>query len=197
MTLKKIIAALAAGLAAAELTKRQQQSILLPVLNEVKNSDDEWLRDFLRTSEDSGGQVLSVSAWVPPESADPYLGLLRQAEERHGLPENLLARVAYQESRFRDDIINGETVSSAGAVGIMQIVPRWHPSVDPLNVPDAIDYAASYLASLKASTGSWEMALAAYNWGPGNLSRKGFSQAPKETRDYVAQISEDVLRGYA
>jgi soluble lytic murein transglycosylase-like protein len=79
----------------------------------------------------------------------------------------------------------------------MQIVQRWHPNVDPLNVSDAIDYAGQYLAKLKKSTGSWQMALAAYNWGIGNLKNKGFENAPKETRDYVIEVAGDVLGGFA
>ncbi len=49
----------------------------------------------------------------------------------YNLPKNLLARVAYQESHFRPSIINGTQKSSKGAVGIMQIIPKWHPNVDP------------------------------------------------------------------
>lgn len=186
MTAAKVFAALAAGMAAAELTKKQNASILLPLV-QVLEDKTEAEKVF----------KLELNEWVPPESAGPYLYLLNRAEIKHGLPENLLVRVAYQESRFRDDIVNGETLSSAGAVGIMQIVPRWHPDVNPLDVGAAIDYAGRYLRQLYDRFGSWRMALAAYNWGQGNLSRQGFESAPKETRDYVEQIAGDVLRGYA
>lgn len=120
-------------------------------------------------------------------------GLFDSATLRYGLPSNLLARVAYQESRFRDDIISGRTVSSAGAMGLMQIVPKWHPDVDPLDVPASIDYAGSYLRKLFHQFGSWKLALAAYNWGPGNVSKsRDPSTWPAETRNYVANISADV-----
>lgn len=130
--------------------------------------------------------------WVPPEKAAPYLYDIYQAEDENGLPRNLLARVLYQESRYRDDIISGETISSAGAVGIAQIVPKWHPDVDPLNPYASIHYAARYLASLHRQFGNWREALAAYNWGPGNVSRKGLERAPLETRNYYGQILADV-----
>lgn len=178
----KLFLAIAAGMAAAELSSRQERAILQPVID-VLNDDDV--------------APVELNTWVIPESAKPYLSLLNNAEQKHGLPENLLVRVAWQESRFRDDIVTGETISSAGAVGIMQIVPRWHPDVDPLNVPEAITYAAGYLSRLKEITGSWRMALAAYNWGIGNLQNKGFAQAPAETQDYVTEIAGDVLGGYA
>lgn len=139
-----------------------------------------------------GQAVAQKQKWNPPATAAPYLDAMSQAEQRHGLPSGLLARVAYQESRFRDDIITGKTVSSAGAIGLMQIVPRWHPDVNPYDPFASIEYAARYLASLHKTFGTWEMALAGYNWGQGNLSRNGFSAAPLETRNYVAQISADM-----
>lgn len=183
--IEKLLIAIGAGLAAAKLTESQQQALAAPVVDVV----GEWLPDVFNT-QPAGGN------WTPPQSAEPYIYLLNRAEQKYGIPNNLLTRVAYQESRFRDDIINGQTKSAAGAVGIMQIVPRWHPGVDPLDVPAAIDYAGQYLAQLKGIAGSWEMALAAYNWGIGNLRREGFENAPTETRNYVKQIAGDVLGTY-
>ena len=121
-----------------------------------------------------------------------YKNKLREVERLHNMPALLLSRVAYQESRFRADIISGEVTSHAGAVGIMQIVPQWHPDVNPLNTDEAIEYAGNYLASLKKRTGSWRLALAAYNWGIGNLKRHGIEKAPEETRNYIEEISKDV-----
>lgn len=130
----------------------------------------------------------------------PYRELLDQAEAVNGIPPLMLARLAYQESRFRQDIISGQKISSAGAVGIMQIVPRWHPDVNPLDVGASIRYAAKYLASLYRQFGSWELALQAYNWGPGNLSKylKGqIGGMPTETANYSRQILADVGSNYA
>ena len=116
------------------------------------------------------------------------------AERKYGIPHNLLARLAWQESRFREDIISGRTVSSAGALGIMQIVPRWHPGVNPLNPDAAIDYAGGFLASLKRQLGTWELALKGYNWGAGNVKKwlAGELSEPLETRLYSSQILNDV-----
>lgn len=135
-----------------------------------------------------------VLPWTIPDSARPYLPLLRAAEDANGIPRDLLTRVAYQESRFRPDVINGQVISSAGAVGIMQIVPRWHPGVNPLDPGQAIPYAARYLADQARRFGSWAYALAAYNWGPTNVARwiNGELSPPLTTRDYVAQILSDV-----
>jgi len=132
--------------------------------------------------------------WQPPQAAAPYLQQMTAAEMRYGLPPGLLARVAYQESRFRDDIISGETQSPAGAVGLMQIVPRWHPGVDPTDPVASIWYAADYLARLHRKFGSWRLALAAYNWGPGNVDawQAGAKTPPAETVSYMREVGGDL-----
>ncbi len=65
--------------------------------------------------------------------------------------------------------------------------------IDPLNPDQAIDAAGRYLKRLqKNNLGGWTEALAAYNWGIGNVQRKGIANAPKETRLYFSQILADV-----
>jgi soluble lytic murein transglycosylase-like protein len=141
-----------------------------------------------------GFTVPRQTAWKPPAAAAPYLETIAQAERDNGLPNGLLARVLHQESRFRPDIITGKTKSPAGALGIAQFMPATarERGVDPLNPTSAINGAAGYLASLFDRFGDWTKAIAAYNWGQGNVARKGLDRAPAETRAYVAQISKDV-----
>lgn len=139
--------------------------------------------------------IKKTKEWEPPPEADKYLQIFAKVERENRIPAKLLLRVAYQESRFRGDIITGSLKSSAGAVGIMQIVPRWHPNVDPLNEVEAIKYAGKYLSKLNRRFGSWSDALAAYNWGQGNLSRfkRGeIRKMPLETRSYIKEITKDV-----
>jgi len=132
------------------------------------------------------------SEWKSAKNAEKYLPLLRSAELKYGLPRDLLARMAYQESHFRNDIVSGKVKSAAGALGLMQIVPKWHPAADPLNVPAAIDYAARYIKQLYAQFGMWSLAVAAYNFGPGNVAKTPRAQWPAETRNYVAEIFGDL-----
>lgn len=138
--------------------------------------------------------VTTSTGWSIPDSATPYLASLHDAEMANGIPHDLLVRLAYQESHFRSDIISGSTTSSAGAVGIMQIVPRWHPNVDPTDPFASITYAAAYLRAQYNRFGTWSYALAAYNWGPGNVAKwiAGNASPPVETQLYVAQITGDV-----
>ena len=134
----------------------------------------------------------SSTKWAPPDSAAPYLAALNDASAQYGLPKNLLARVAYQESHFIPDIINGTRTSSAGAVGLMQIVPVYHPTVNPYDPIASIYYAAKILSGWKNQFGSWPLALAAYNAGPGNVAKYGGVPPFSETQTYVSEISRDV-----
>jgi len=132
-----------------------------------------------------------LAAAAAPENAALVIAM-RDAEARYGIPRDLVVRLAWQESRFKVDAYN-----ASGATGIMQIVPRWHPSApmgDPLQ---EIDYGARYLRDLRRQFGTWELALKAYNWGPGNVFAwlRGGPDAPGEpleTRNYSAQILADL-----
>jgi soluble lytic murein transglycosylase-like protein len=141
--------------------------------------------------------VQRLTSWVMPQSGKPYEALFREASQRHGLPPLLLPAMAWRESRFRPDVIDGRTRSSKGAVGIMQIIPRWHPELGEAGALDparAIPYAARFVRQLYNQFGDWSLAVAAYNWGGGNLSKDladGIvgNQWPSETRSYVAEVS--------
>lgn len=128
----------------------------------------------------------TVPKWRTPPAGQRFETFFEQATQQYNLPPGLLSRVAYQESRYRPD-----ARSPAGAVGLMQIVPRWHPEARPEDPIHSIFYAAGYLRDLYNRFGTWPLALAAYNWGPTNITRKGLQRAPRETRNYVVEIMRD------
>lgn len=132
-----------------------------------------------------------TGTWRPPEQ---YAGIIAQAEARYSIPPDMLARLLYQESRYRADIITGKVRSPVGALGIAQFMPATAAElgIDPLDPAQAIDGAARYLARLWGIFGNWSEALAAYNWGQGNVKRKGLAAAPAETRTYYTAILSDV-----
>lgn len=129
--------------------------------------------------------------WQPPAA---YAATIAATEQRYNIPQSMLARLLYQECRWRDDIISGRLRSPAGAIGIAQFMPATarELGIDPLNVAQAIDGAGRYLASLFAKFGTWSQALAAYNWGQGNVARRGLGAAPAETQAYYRDILGDV-----
>jgi len=147
-----------------------------------------------RLAEAMSGAVEKIKTWVLPPEAAPYADAIRKAEVENAIPDGLLGRLLYEESRFRPDIIDGRKVSSAGALGIAQFMPQTAQElrIDPLDPFQAIDAAARYLRKLFDQFGSWTAALAAYNWGPGNVARKGVAAAPAETKRYVSAITADV-----
>jgi peptidoglycan DL-endopeptidase CwlO len=116
----------------------------------------------------------------------PYADLFTRAGARHGVDPALLAAVASQESGF-----DPTAVSSAGARGLMQFMPATARSlgVDPLDPASAVDGAARYLAQLTRQFGSPELGLAAYNAGPGTVSRYGGIPPYPETQAYVRAVT--------
>lgn len=144
-----------------------------------------FLEDIMTTTR------TALGLWRPPEK---YAGLIAQAELNYGLPTDLLARLLWQECRYREDIITGKVRSPAGAMGIAQFMPATarEMGVDPLNPAQAIDGAARYLARMFRQLGNWTETLAAYNWGIGNVQRRGLDAAPAETRRYYAEILADI-----
>lgn len=187
-----VIMASVAVLAAAWWWKNRPEhldgmTMAAPVIN---------LESFTGFNFDLGDTVENIKnkLWIPPAGAAPYLATIRNAEIQYSLPENMLARLLYQESHYRPEIINGTKKSSAGALGIAQFMPATakEMGIDPLDPNQAIPAAAKYLKGLYNRFGNWQEALAAYNWGQGNVSRKGIDQAPTETRNYFSEILADL-----
>jgi soluble lytic murein transglycosylase-like protein len=123
-----------------------------------------------------------------PAAATPFMELFERAERSFGIPATLLTRMGWIESRFNPGAIN----TKSGAAGIMQILPSAHPGVKANQPEIAIPYAGKYLKALYNQFGSWSKAVAAYNWGPGNL-QKSIAQhgdkwrqfLPSETKNYL------------
>lgn len=123
-----------------------------------------------------------------------YADAIAAAETANGIPAHLLERQLYQESHWRPEIINGTLKSPSGAIGVAQFMPGTARDfgIDPTDPDQSIAAAGRYMAQLYTRFGTWEQALAAYNWGMGNVSRKGLGAAPAETRNYFTQILSDL-----
>lgn len=102
----------------------------------------------------------------------PWKTFITQAAAATGTPANLIAGDIYQESGG-----NPNAVSGAGAEGLMQLEPSTAASLgvtNPFNPQQNILGGATYLAQLHAEFGSWRIALAAYNEGPGGAGFNTF-----------------------
>lgn len=132
----------------------------------------------------------SLVAWQTPAAGLAYQGSFDTATVVYGLPVGLLARMAWQESRF-----DPQARSPAGAIGIMQFMPSTAQDfgIDPTDPQTSIDAAGKYMAQLYRRFGDWRTALAAYNWGQGNVAAMGMmGEYPPETAAYVANIAGDL-----
>ena len=113
--------------------------------------------------------------------------IFEAASEKYNVPVALLKAVAKAESNF-----NPNVVSSAGAMGVMQLMPE---TAKELGVTDAFDPeqsimgGAKYLSDkLKMYDGNVELALAAYNAGSGNVAKYGGVPPFKETQNYIKKV---------
>lgn len=125
---------------------------------------------------------------IDPVTRRDYKSDIKAAARLSGVPALLLASLIRQESGFKATIRN----TSSGAMGLGQFMPataaEWFGSTWQNGVYDpdrAIPMTARYLAWLYRRHGTWRLAVGAYNWGTGNVAKKGLALAPKETRDYV------------
>lgn len=131
-------------------------------------------------------------AVVPPPMAayqgryaGPFLDVARNAAARHGVPGDLFLRLVQQESGW-----NPQAVSNKGAIGLAQLMPGTARDlgVDPRDPQANLDGGARYLRMQYDAFGSWQLALAAYNAGPGAVIRHGGVPPFAETQTYVVAV---------
>jgi soluble lytic murein transglycosylase-like protein len=112
--------------------------------------------------------------------------LIQAAAAKYGVDPNLALAVANQESG-----LNQSAKSSAGAIGIMQLMPATAAGlgVDPTDAAQNVDGGVKLLSQLLTQyNGDTSLALAAYNAGPGNVAKYGGIPPFPETQNYVASI---------
>lgn len=125
---------------------------------------------------------------IAVHSQSGFDSVIDLASRRYGVDRNLIKAVIRAESDF-----DPNCTSSKGAMGLMQLMPQ---TAKELSVTDAYNPIENvlggtrYLKSLlDRYDGSIPTALAAYNWGMGNVERQSRG-LPRETRNYIARVTK-------
>jgi soluble lytic murein transglycosylase-like protein len=120
-----------------------------------------------------------------------YESLIEQHANAQGVDANLVRAVIQAESAY-----NPRAVSSKGAMGLMQLMPataRQYDVLDAFDPAENIRAGVAYLKSLLMKyKENLELALAAYNAGPGAVAKYGKVPPYRETRQYVQKIQKAV-----
>jgi soluble lytic murein transglycosylase-like protein len=114
-----------------------------------------------------------------------YLEVAKLAARKHGVPEDLFLRLVQQESGW-----NPGAVSNKGATGLAQLMPGTATRMG-VNIDDPaqnLDGGARYLRLMYDKFGTWRLALAAYNAGPGAVEQHDGVPPYAETKNYVSAI---------
>lgn len=133
-----------------------------------------------------GTCIQGVDWHSTPLRRSDFIDEVRAAAEIHGVEESLVRAIMHAESWF-----NPNAVSHAGAEGLMQLMPATQQQFgvdDPFDPLSNIAAGTAYLAELLEQFDDWELAVAAYNAGPGAVRRHGGVPPFSETVEYLRRV---------
>lgn len=138
-------------------------------------------------NEFSGIRFIRMPTPFTRTNCNQYDDIIRRASKVHGIKYELVKAIIHAESSF-----NPNAVSSAGACGLMQLMPE---NIDKFNVSDPFDPQENIMAGTKffrqlldRYDSDLRLTLAAYNAGPGAVDQyQGIPPFP-ETKDYVSRV---------
>jgi Soluble lytic murein transglycosylase and related regulatory proteins (some contain LysM/invasin domains) len=149
--------------------------------SQTRLMDTRLSRQYSASAPDSAAPAVTYQGSYRGE----FIGVARAAAARHGVPEELFLRLVNQESRW-----NPGAVSPAGARGLAQLMPETALllGVDINDPQQNLDGGARFLRMMYDRFGSWRLALAAYNAGPGAVEQHNGIPPYAETTNYVQVI---------
>jgi soluble lytic murein transglycosylase-like protein len=156
------------------------------VLSNKKPAQASELRSYAVPKADT----VRATRYVGSERSRQYDEAILEHSKLHGVRTDLIRAVVQVESAF-----NPLALSPKGAMGLMQLMPataRQYGVTNPFNPVENIRAGVAYLKELLTRyQNNEELALAAYNAGPGAVDKYRQSVPPyRETRNYVAQINK-------
>jgi soluble lytic murein transglycosylase-like protein len=150
-----------------------------------------WIDDYLHeagTGNSSGTALLRRPALVAEgKEKGSFDSIIKSISAKYNIDPRLVSAVVQTESNF-----NPNAESASGAQGLMQLMPDTarelgvQNSLDPVqNLEGGVHYLRSMLDRYD---GNVSMALAAYNAGPGTVSKYGGIPPYQETQSYVRRV---------
>jgi len=186
------ITTLAATQSSSVKKNSESQSTITPfkkVLETEEAKTTKATKIIVPEKEDSAEQTTEMSS-----GKTTLKSIFKRASEKYNISYDFLVAVAKAESDF-----NADSVSHAGAQGIMQLMPETCKDLgvkNPFDVEENIMAAARLLkAHLKKFDGDYTLAAAAYNAGSGRVQQYGGVPPFTETQNYVKKIAKFMEEG--
>ena len=169
---------------------RAAESIAKQVASGVETGVKDVAKAPLKVVTEAPKQLALVTDQVRQEYFQkevPFGTIIYREAKKNDLRPELVAAVVQAESKFKPTARSG-----AGAVGLMQLVPRtgrWMGARDLTNPTQNIEAGTKYLKYLHDRfDGNETKVIAAYNAGEGNVKRFGGVPPFRETRQYVNKV---------
>lgn len=158
----------------------ESNALALKVMRDYGNTKTYQIPDASRSGRETPEKILS-------EADDTINQIVNQAARKYGVDAGLIRSVIKAESNF-----NPSATSPAGAMGLMQLMPG---TAKELGINNAYDPGENIMGGtrylkmlLDRYDGQVDLALAAYNWGMGNLERDP-DHLPDETLTYIEKVN--------
>ncbi|MEK4706592.1 lytic transglycosylase domain-containing protein [Bacillus sp. FSL R10-2780] len=160
-------------------------------VDEVQVAQKEFERRFPETKNETADTWGLTNKYniqkIRSSNEGKYEDIIDRASRTYGIPKTLIQKMIEVESNF-----NPKTVSNAGAMGLMQLMPANVKEMgikNPFSPAESIEGGVKELSGyLKKNNGDLVLALASYNAGPGNVRKYGGVPPFKETQGYIKKI---------
>ncbi|HHT7189912.1 TPA: lytic transglycosylase domain-containing protein [Bacillus cereus] len=160
-------------------------------VNEVQVAQKEFERRFPETKNEDADMWGLTKKYniqkIRSSNEGKYEDIIDRVSRTYGIPKTLIQKMIEVESNF-----NPKTVSHAGAMGLMQLMPANVKEMgikNPFSPAESIEGGVKELSGyLKKNNGDLVLALASYNAGPGNVRKYGGVPPFKETQGYIKKI---------